>query len=312
LLTDPVFELHDTGPGHPERPVRAARVRQELHNQGLAELCIAIDPVAASLDDLLRVHDSAYLERLAVTCAGGEPYIDTPDSAVCPESYSVALKAAGGVLRAADMIACEEIGRAFCAVRPPGHHAERGRSMGFCLLNNIALAAARLKEVHGIRRMAILDWDVHHGNGTQHSFESDPDILFVSLHQDPRTLFPGTGFADEIGKGDGTGTVLNIPLPPGTDGEHYLEVFERDALAAIKNFGPDILLISAGYDAHRLDPLARLELERGTFKTMGGMTVALADEICRGRVLSVLEGGYNLDILAGCCCDLVKIFLEIN
>jgi acetoin utilization deacetylase AcuC-like enzyme len=268
--------------------------------------------VAASRDDLLRIHDTNYLDRLASTCDTGGPFIDTPDSMVCTESYSVALQAAGGVMHAADMIAEGEISRAFCAVRPPGHHCERDRSLGFCLLNNIALAASRLKEVHGLRRLAILDWDVHHGNGTQHSFEHDPDILFVSLHQDPRTLFPGTGYAEEIGIGDGTGTVLNIPLPPGTGPEQYLEYYRLQALAAIESFGPQMLLISAGFDAHRLDPLANLELENETFQTMGILAVELAVDFCGGRVLGVMEGGYNLDILADCCCDFVQTLLKIN
>ncbi|MBW7995871.1 MAG: histone deacetylase [Candidatus Glassbacteria bacterium] len=311
LLADPVFELHDTGPSHPERPSRTERIRKELERRGLAGRCRRIEPVEAGEEDVLRVHDREYLERLRQVCERGDPFIDTPDSAVCPASRRIASLAAGGVLAAAGMIARGEIARAFCAVRPPGHHAERYRSMGFCLLNNIAIAAAWLKEAGGIRPLAVLDWDVHHGNGTQHAFESDPDILFVSLHQHPETIYPGTGFASERGTGAGLGTVLNIPLAPGTGGREYLDLFENSALAAITDFAPEMLLISAGFDAHTDDPLAGLALETETYYKMDVLVFDLAAEICDGRVLTVLEGGYDLDVLADCTSHHVATMLEM-
>ncbi|HLA40474.1 MAG TPA: histone deacetylase, partial [Candidatus Glassbacteria bacterium] len=186
----------------------------------------------------------------------------------------------------------------FCAVRPPGHHAERDRSMGFCLLNNVALAASALKREHGITRIAILDWDVHHGNGTQHIYEADPAVFFVSLHQDPYTLYPGTGLAEETGIGAGRGTVLNLPIAPGTADNEYLEAFSGRALPAIEDFSPQIILISAGFDAHEADPLAGLNLTVEAFDRMIERVCALSERLCDGRIITVLEGGYDLDVLA--------------
>ncbi len=312
LLASPLFENHSTGAGHPERPERTERIRLELDNAGLSARCRRIEPVEARMEDIGRVHDSEYVERLRLACENGDSFIDTPDSAICPESWRTALLAAGGVAAAADMIAAGEIKRAFCAVRPPGHHAERNRSMGFCLLNNIAIAAARLQQVHGVKRLAILDWDVHHGNGTQQAFESDPDLLFVSLHQDPRTLYPGSGFETERGVGPGEGTVLNITLAPGTDGKKYLELFESKALATIKKFEPEMLLISAGFDLHEADPLAGLKLDTKSCQMLSELALGLAAEICGAKVLTVLEGGYNLDVLAACCTHHVGAMLKLE
>ncbi|MFH1069020.1 MAG: histone deacetylase, partial [Candidatus Glassbacteria bacterium] len=298
LLCDPVFELHDTGSGHPENAARLVRIAEALAAGGLDRRCRRIEPVEADRDSLLAVHTGDYLDRLESVCRTGAEYIDTPDSCICPASWRVACLAAGGVMRSAALVAEGELDRAFCAVRPPGHHAERHLSLGFCLLNNVALAAVSLKKSYGFQRIAILDWDVHHGNGTQHIFEADPSVLYVSLHQDPHTLFPGTGLAGEAGTGAGRGTVLNLPLAPGTGDEEYLAVFRGKALPAIESFGPQIILISAGFDPHADDPLASLNLTVEAFSRMIEAVCELSGRVCEGRIVSVLEGGYDLNVLA--------------
>jgi len=309
LVLDPVFERHETGWGHPESPQRLSELRKRLEADGLTAACIIIPPTPADRESLLAVHTESYLRRLEQACRAGEKFIDTPDSAICPESWQIALLAAGSVIEAAELVARGELDNAFCAVRPPGHHAERDLSMGFCLLNNIALAARHLTGRHGFERVAILDWDVHHGNGTQHIFEEDPAVFFVSLHQSPQTLYPGTGFASERGLGAGLGTVLNIPLEPGTADEQYLEAFEKTALAAIEKFAPQFLLISAGFDAHRNDPLAGLSLTNRAFERMSLSAIELARRVCGGRVVTVLEGGYDLQALADCVSFHIRALL---
>ncbi len=298
-MLDPVFERHYTGPGHPERAERLIRIMQALEEQGLAERCVRIEPCKASPEVLSPVHVPEYLERLERACLNGQPFIDTPDSAICPDSFEVALLAAGGVLKAVDLVVERELDAAFCAVRPPGHHAEADVSMGFCLLNNVALAAARLKNHHGIGHLAVLDWDVHHGNGTQHIFEEDGDVLYVSLHQSPETLYPGTGRAEERGRGSGQGATVNIPLAPGTADEEYLEALERIALPALTKFAPEFILVSAGFDSHAADPLASLCLSEKVYAILTVKTRELAEQFSHGRLVSVLEGGYDLPAL-GC------------
>ena len=309
LLLDPVFELHDTGPQHPERAARLEYLREKLAEQGLDSRCVRIEPVEAEKKILLSVHSGQYLDRLESACRTESSYIDTPDSAICSESFRVAGLAAGGVIKAADLVAAGELDCAFCAVRPPGHHAERDFSMGFCLLNNVALAAMRLKMEHNINRIAIVDWDVHHGNGTQHTFEEDSGVLYVSLHQSPETLFPGSGYSTERGKGAGLGTTLNIPFPPGTEEKEYLEEFDRQALGLIENFAPEFILVSAGYDGHAEDPLASLNLSQAAYQGLTDRVVDLAGRFAGGRLVAVLEGGYNLEVLAQGVSNLLKTLL---
>ena len=305
LLLDPVFESHDTGPGHPERPERLSALRKGLSEKDLVSRCKRIEPAEAAIKDLLSVHSKNYLDRLEFACKSGMSYIDTTDSAICPDSFYIAKLAAGGTIEATDLVASGKLNSAFCALRPPGHHAERDYSMGFCLLNNVALAAMRLKTLHGIGRIAIIDWDVHHGNGTQHAFDQDPGVLYISLHQSPETLFPGTGFAHETGKGAGLGTTLNIPLPPGTGDEEYLEAFDRQAVPLLEKFAPEFLLVSAGYDAHADDPLASLSLSLNAFSELNQRVIRLAGEYCEGRIIAVLEGGYIPEVLI----ESVSVFL---
>lgn len=309
LLLDPVFERHDTGSWHPERAERLEYLRKKLAEEGLDSRCVKIEPVEADRKNLLSVHSSQYLDRLDTACSAGKNFIDTPDSAICPESFKVAKLAAGGVIKAADLVAAGELDSAFCAVRPPGHHAEREFSMGFCLLNNVALATMRLKMEHGFGRIAIVDWDVHHGNGTQHIFEEDPGVLYVSLHQSPETLYPGSGYSGERGRDAGLGTTLNIPFAPGTRDKEYLEVFDKQALGLIEKFQPEFILVSAGYDGHAEDSLASLSLSRSAYEGITARVVGLARQFSGGRLVAVLEGGYNLDVLAQSVSHLLKTLL---
>lgn len=290
LITHPSSLQHETPPGHPERVDRIRAVSEVLEGEDLLRVTA---PLAAD-DDVLRCHPKAYLDALrAAAPAQGWSGIDG-DTFMSPGSLEAIWRAAGGVVTAVDMVLSGAATRAFSAMRPPGHHAERETAMGFCFLGNIAIGAKHALEHHGLSRVAIVDFDVHHGNGTQTLVEEDGRILFVSTHQSP--LYPGTGAAHETGAHD---NVLNVPLPEGTDGAAYGRMFERDVLPLVRRFSPELLLISAGFDAHRRDPLAGLRLEDEDFGWITAELVAVAEEHCGGRVVSVLEGGYDLDGLAG-------------
>jgi len=298
LVLDECFQRHVTAPGHPERPERLAAIAQELEARGLVDRCVRIDPVAARRDQIRRVHDDDYVARLEDICFRGKSYIDVPDSSICHDSFDIAMLAAGSVIAAVDEVLSGSVRNAFCAVRPPGHHAERHMSLGFCLLNNMALAAAHLIEDKQLDRVLILDWDVHHGNGTQHTFETDPRVMFISIHGHPGILYPGTGYAEERGRGRGEGYTINIPvLPPGRD-QTYRTAFDTNILPAVEKFRPQFILISAGFDAHRMDPLAPLELETESFGWMTDAMTTAASRHCEGRLVSTLEGGYHLEALS--------------
>jgi acetoin utilization deacetylase AcuC-like enzyme len=278
-----VFRDHDPGP-HPERPARYDAVSEAVAASG-AEVAEA--PPAA-LDALRAVHDPGYLDALQRICAEGGGALD-PDTAVNAASYDAAVRASGAAIAAVDAVLAGEIRAAFTCGRPPGHHAERATPMGFCIVNHVAVAAAHAR-ASGVERVAVLDWDAHHGNGTQAAFWGDPAVLYVSLHQFP--LYPGTGAASERGGGEGAGTTVNIPLAPGTGRDGYLEVFRTRALPALRDFDPGLLLVSAGFDAHRADPLTDLGLEAEAFATM----TRELHGIGAGPVM-VLEGGYDLTAL---------------
>ena len=252
-----------------------------------------VAPREATREQLARVHDASHLQRIAET-AGQAVALD-PDTYTSPESYEIALLAAGAAVDAVERVMGGPGTTAFALVRPPGHHAERNRAMGFCFFNNIAVAAAHARAL-GAGRIAIVDFDVHHGNGTQHTFESDPTILYVSTHQYP--YYPGTGAADEVGTGDGTGFTVNVPIESGAVDADYQLVFDEVVLPVLRQFRPDLLLVSAGFDAHERDPLATMRL---TSEGFGAMTMALrgvAEETCGGRMALVTEGGYELQALA--------------
>ncbi len=298
LALDERFQGHLTGAGHPERPERLSHIASVLEARGLTRACTSVEASPIDVALISRVHAAQYIEHVQQACEDGLPYIDVPDSTVCRESYEIARLAAGAVTNAVDDVMAGRVDNAFCAVRPPGHHAERDQAMGFCLFNNIAIAARHLLDDHGLSRVLILDWDVHHGNGTQHTFEADPQVLFISLHGHPGIVYPGTGLVTERGIEAGEGFTINLPmLPPGDDDE-YRRAFADTVLPAVEEFSPQFVLISAGFDAHRLDPLAPLELTTDSFGWMTDEMVRVAGKHCDGRIVSVLEGGYHLDALA--------------
>ncbi|MBI5647535.1 MAG: histone deacetylase [Ignavibacteriae bacterium] len=295
FVYDPAYLEHDTGYSHPESAQRLEAIVGHVAETGLYDRCVPIDAVPAPEEAIIRAHSARHLAHVREICAQA-PFRADLDTPVCNRSYDVALRAAGGVMSACDAVAGGSITNAFCAVRPPGHHAERERAMGFCLFNNVAVAASHLRAVHGIRRILIVDWDVHHGNGTQNIFYDDPDTLFFSIHQSP--LYPGGGAASERGAGAGEGATINVPVAPGSGDEHYREAFERVLLPAARTFAPEFVLISAGFDAHREDPLANINLSTSCFAHLTVLVKDIAQQSAGGRIVSVLEGGYALDALA--------------
>ncbi len=308
---DDRYLLHDPGSWHPERPDRLKAIQSSLKDSGVLELLIQLKPYPAPLAWVERLHDADYIRRFQEACQRGEQVFDVQDCGISPESYEIALLAAGGVLAAADAIMGDQADNAFCAVRPPGHHAERDRAMGFCFFNNVALGAVYLLENFGLERVAIVDWDVHHGNGTQHLFEADPRVFYLSLHEDPQYCYPGTGYRREEGKGPGKGFTLNLPFPPRSGDEEYLEALQNEGLPRVRQFAPQFVMISAGFDAHSKDPLAHMHLTRSGYREMARLVLDLAQESAGGRVITVLEGGYNLEVLEECVEDHLRILLDI-
>ena len=293
---DPVFQTHDTGRGHPERSARLQAVQELIARQDWYGNLQQVGAVPVEQRWVELVHRPGYAERISQACADGSRWIDTPDVAVSPESSDVALRATGSLLALADAVMAGDSDNGFALVRPPGHHAEHDAAMGFCLYNSVAIAARYLQQQHGVERVLILDWDVHHGNGTQHAFDRDPSVMFISLHQYPH--YPGTGARSETGVGAGEGTTVNCPMSPGSGDEHYRQAFEEVVLPKASAFNPDFILISAGFDAHQADPLGSIGLANESYVWMTRAVMELADRCCEGRLASVLEGGYDLRALA--------------
>jgi acetoin utilization deacetylase AcuC-like enzyme len=292
LVTHPDCIRHDTGAGHPESPARLSAVLNALQEPQFGGLLRRQAPLGTA-SDIARVHADGFLEAvLAQVPQSGRAALD-PDTIVSPASGQAALHAVGAVTAAVDAVVAGEVQNAFCAVRPPGHHAEPDQVMGFCLFNSIAIAARHAQAVNGLKRIAIVDFDVHHGNGTQTVVEQDPNLFFASSHQFP--FYPGTGAAGETGLGN----VVNAPLPMGSDGAIFRRAFESRILPALDSFAPELLLVSAGFDAHRADPLAGLELEEADFSWVTDRLAEAAKRHACGRLVSVLEGGYDLRALAG-------------
>jgi acetoin utilization deacetylase AcuC-like enzyme len=283
---------HDTGPDHAERPARLLAVTEALFTAFPGTLDWREAP-RASRGDLLRVHEASLLHTVLETRPAERVMLD-PDTVLSPASAEAALRAAGAAVAAVDFVLAGDGMRAFCAVRPPGHHATADTAMGFCLFNNIAIAAAHAFAMHGLERVAIADFDVHHGNGTQAIFEHDPRVLFASSHQSP--LYPDTGYANERG----VGNILNAPLPPQADSKAFRATWTHDLLPALDAFRPQLLLVSAGFDAHRRDPLAQLQLEADDYAWLTAGLRAIADRHASGRIVSTLEGGYDLQALEEC------------
>lgn len=293
LCLDPMFGEHDAGAGHPERPERLEAVRRGLRDGGLEGDLLSFAPRAATPEELLRVHTAAHVDRLAA--AAGRHVRFDPDTAAGPRSHAAALAAAGSVADAVERVLEGSLDRAFCAVRPPGHHATPGRAMGFCLLNNVAIGVAAAL-ARGLKRIAVIDFDVHHGNGTQETFWRDPRVLFVSSHQFP--YYPGTGDLDEVGEGDGRGFTVNLPMPAGQGDGEYRRAFREIVEPIGRAFDPELVLVSAGFDAHRNDPLGGMEMSAAGFAELMDVCLAVASGAARGRLVAVLEGGYGTDGIA--------------
>jgi len=286
--------LAHSAPGHPERPERLSAIRAALVGAGLWDRLRPIAPTPAAQEDLLRVHTREHLEAVRQTAgAGGLVWFDA-DTYAGPDSYDAALLAAGGVCAAVDAVAKGDVRAAFCAVRPPGHHASAGRAMGFCLLNNVAVAARHAQTACDLKRILIVDFDVHHGNGTQDIFYADGSVFYISTHQWPH--YPGTGAAAETGAGAGAGRNLNLPLPAGSGDSEVLAALDK-GLAKAEAFKPDLVLVSAGFDGHRDDPLAGFALTEDGYAEITRHIRRLAEKSARGRIVSVLEGGYDLGAL---------------
>ncbi len=292
VYTHPACLDHDTGPGHAERPERLTAVTDALRG-AFPDALDWHEAPRATHEQLLRAHTPSLLHSVLRTTPTQRIQLD-PDTVLSPDSAEAALRAAGAAIAAVDAVLAGETTRAFCAVRPPGHHATSDTAMGFCLFNSVAVAARHAIQMHGLTRVAIIDFDVHHGNGTQAIFEADPRVLYLSSHQMP--LYPDTGFAHECG----VGNIVNAPLPPGADSEPFRATWELQLLPALDAFAPQLLLLSAGFDAHRLDPLAQLQLDAGDFSWLTTRLVAMADRHAQGRIVSLLEGGYDLGALREC------------
>ena len=304
LTADPIFREHLAGRPHPERPERYDAVVEGLARAGLLQRMRRMEGRTATDAELLLCHTAEYLQTARRDVESGRPYLSTGDTDITPNSWEVAARAAGGVLNAVDAVLTGAARNAFCAVRPPGHHASASRGMGFCLFNNVAIAARHAQSRHGVARVLIVDWDVHHGNGTQDIFYRDPSVFFFSTHQWP--LYPGTGRADETGDGPGEGTTMNFPFPAGSGRREILGAVENDLLPAAARFRPDLVLISAGFDSRTGDPLGSFTL---TDEDFADLTRAVMG-INGGRVVSVLEGGYNLDGLASSSSAHVAALLD--
>jgi acetoin utilization deacetylase AcuC-like enzyme len=292
----PDYLKHDMGPAHPESPARLRAIVSRIQDTGTLDRLIRIDPVVASDDWIGQIHAPAYVEALKRRApTAGQVSLD-PDTAISPGSIPAAYLAAGGAIAGVDAIASGTVDHVFCAVRPPGHHAEHDRAMGFCLFNNVAIAARYAQQRYKLSRVLIVDWDVHHGNGTQHTFYRDGSVLFFSTHQYPH--YPGTGRAEETGEGAGKGLTINVPMAAGQGNDAYREVFESRLRPAAEAFKPDFIIISAGFDAHRDDPLAGMDLTEDGYAELTRLVLDLAKRHSGGRVLSCLEGGYALTALA--------------
>ncbi|MDW7976872.1 MAG: histone deacetylase [Leptospiraceae bacterium] len=303
LFFDDLFLKHDTGSYHPETPQRLIAIHEKLLKSGVYDRFTMLPKRFATTEEIELVHKKSYIDYVRQVSQRGGGYLDG-DTPVSKDSFDSALLAVGCGLEAVDKVLSNHVQRALLLVRPPGHHSLRSRGMGFCLFNNVAITA-RYALSKGLKKIVILDWDVHHGNGTQDEFYQEKEVLFISIHQFP--FYPGTGAIDEIGEGEGKGFTLNVPMPRSSGDSEYKKAFEDRILPKIVEYEPELILISAGFDAHKMDPLGGMELSSKMYEWMTEKIVKIANECCGGKVISYLEGGYSLPALA----ESVKLHAEV-
>nr|MBF0221728.1 histone deacetylase [Desulfobulbaceae bacterium] len=292
------FDAHDIGSGtHPESPDRLGVIRSRLKGSILKDFITQVEASTVDRDIFLAVHDDAYLYRFEEAALSGNLDIDHSDNQICYESFDVAMLSASAGVNAIDLIESNRAKTVYCNIRPPGHHAERKAALGFCFLNN-SLVAARYWQKKYQKRVFVIDWDAHHGNGIQSGVESDPDIFYVSIHEHPTFSFPGTGYAEEVGVGEGKGTILNIPLPPGATDEMVIRALNEKVAPALKKFKPEAIVVAAGFDGHQLDDMSALCYSTNLYAQLGVYMNVWAQQYCGGRIVSILEGGYHLQALA--------------
>jgi len=296
FITHPIYLKHDTGFGHPERPERLIAINEKFEQSPLIKRIERIEAEKASEKIIKEVHNSSYIEGVTRAINSGRRILDAGDTVVSEKSLVAAYYASGAAILGLDMLKNEESSRVFCAVRPPGHHAEKNVAMGFCIFNNVAVAARYAQKIDLAKKVLIVDWDVHHGNGTQHIFEEDDSVFYYSIHQYP--FYPGTGSANEIGKGRGEGYTLNRPMRAGGSDADYIAAVERDLTHIERKFKPDLIIVSAGFDAHAQDPLAGMRITEEGYIRLTELISQMAWRCAEGKILSVLEGGYHLDALA--------------
>jgi len=301
-ISDPFYLKHKNEP-HPENPGRLNAIQKNIESSKYYNNLTLIQPRKATVEDIAKVHGTGYIRSVEDSCRNGVRNLDA-DTVISSDSYQAALLSAGAGLEALDKILEGTVGNAFCAVRPPGHHAEQNKAMGFCLFNNVGVIARYAQDVKNIQKIFIFDWDVHHGNGTQHSFYKDSSIYYSSIHQYP--FYPGTGGVDETGTGDGLGSNLNLPMRAYSCDADYINAIEHKLIPVIQKFNPDLIIISAGFDAHENDPLAQINLSTDCYGKMTQKLMEIANDVCNGRILSMLEGGYDYSALA----DSVQLHVE--
>ena len=311
FLYDERFLNHQTGSYHPESPARLTAILEGLKEAGILPKLKLISAMPAEMKWVEAVHDKAYIDRFQEQCLSGAETLDYPDNQMCRETFDTALLAVGGIIETVRLVMTGEIDNAFCAVRPPGHHAEHDRAMGFCYFANVAIAALYAKTQWHVERIGIIDFDVHHGNGTQHILEEDPDIFYYSIHEHPSFSFPGSGRIFEKGVGAGKGFCRNFPVLPGQGDAEYHKIIDNDLIPTFDQFKPELMLISAGFDAHVDDVMSGVKLSTEAYSSMMTKIVALADKYAEGKIVSVLEGGYSLVRLPELVANHIKILMDL-
>jgi acetoin utilization deacetylase AcuC-like enzyme/formylglycine-generating enzyme required for sulfatase activity len=308
LIYDDIYIEHKTTPGHPESPERLVRIIKQLKDKGLYSQLVKLKSTPADRRWIETIHSPEYIDRAKRSCENGAAYLDTGDVPISRRSYEAAIMAAGGVLSAIDAVMEHKVTNVFCAVRPPGHHALENRAMGFCIFNNVAIGTKYIQDKYCLPKVLIVDWDVHHGNGTQAAFYDDPNVLYFSIHQYP--FYPGSGSQAEQGDGKGLHTVINVPLPAGSGDDRYIKAFEEKLVPAASSFAPDFVLVSAGFDSHEGDLLGGMKVTDSGFARLTQIVKSIAEKFCNGRLISVLEGGYGLNGLAASVEAHIRVLMQ--